>query len=110
MRRITSAEASTNAGELEIDHGGAIAVDTEQLREVGARLCTVASRFAEAREAVGRAQALLSSSAQADPQVDLGALRRSGERVGMLGAEIENAGTGTLLMADAFEVVELRAQ
>lgn len=110
MREFARAQGSSGAGDLEIEHGGAIAVDTEQLREVGARLRTVSARYEEARDALVRAGALIASSADPSSRVDVDALRRSGERVGELAAEIENACTGTLLMADAFEVVELRAQ
>ena len=95
---------------VEIEHGGAIAVDTEQLRHVGSRMRTVAMQYEEARAAIARAGALLASAPEAAPQVDIGAVHRSGERIGALRAELEDAGAGTLLMADAFEVVELRAQ
>lgn len=97
-------------GGLSIDHGGAIAVDTAELRDLGARMRAVASGYDHARTAVRRAHGLLSSSPDAGSRVDVGALQRSGERIGDLCAEIENACTGTLVMADAFEVVELRAQ
>ncbi|PRB18548.1 hypothetical protein [Microbacterium sp. MYb62] len=110
MSVSASARASAGDEDLEIDHGGAIAVDTEQLRELGARLRRLAWRYEEAREAIDRALALVSSSAETALHVDVGALQRSGERLGALQAEIENACTGTLLMADAFEVVELRAR
>lgn len=95
---------------LSIDHGGAIAVDTEQLRDVEARMREVASRYGEAHAAIVRTQLLLGSASGAHPQVDVGALRRSGERVGALQADMDDACTGVLLMADAFEVIELRAQ
>jgi hypothetical protein len=95
---------------VEIGHGGAIAVDTEQLRHVGSRMRTVAMQYEEACAAIARAGAVLASAPEVAPQVDIGALHRSGERIGALRAELEEAGAGTLLMADAFEVVELRAQ
>lgn len=95
---------------LEIGHGGVITVDTEQLREVGSRMRSVAMQCEEARASIARAGALLASAPEAAPQVDIGALHRGGERIGVLGAELEDACAGTLLMADAFELVELRAQ
>lgn len=98
------------AGGVDIDYGGAIGVDTDQLRDVGARMLTVAAQYGDVRAAIGRAQAHIASAPQAFPRVDVGALQRSGERAGALAAEVESACTGTLLMADAFEVVELRAQ
>lgn len=98
------------AGGPSIDHGGVIAVDTEQLRHVGARMRAVASQYESARAAVDRAHALVVSAPAVFPQVDSGALRRSSEQLGVLHAEMEEACAGTLLMADVFEVVELRAQ
>ena len=110
MMGAARAHDASVAGGLEIDHGGAIAIDTEQLREVGAHLRTVAARYEEARDSVVTAAEAISSSDAPALRVDIGALRLSGERIGGLAAEIENACTGTLLMADAFELVELRAQ
>lgn len=95
---------------LDIEHGGVIAVDTEQLRDVGSRIRTVVMQCEEARTAIVRAGALLASAPEAAPQVDIGALHRSGEGVEALRVELDDARAGTLLMADAFEVVELRAQ
>ncbi|NJI58126.1 hypothetical protein HCX50_01645 [Microbacterium oxydans] len=95
---------------LDIEHGGVIAVDTEQLRDVGSRIRTVVMQCEEARTAIVRAGALLASAPEAAPQVDIGALHRSGEGVEALRVELDDARAGILLMADAFEVVELRAQ
>jgi hypothetical protein len=110
MSVIVGGGGSAGDGGLSIDHGGAIAVDTGQLRDLGARMRSVASQYDQACVAVRRARALISSSPEAGSQVDVGALERSGIRIGELCVEIENACMGTLVMADAFEVVELRAQ
>ena len=109
MSGVVRAGADSADG-LDIDYGGAIAVDTEQLRDVGARMRAVAAQYEEARDSVRRAQALISVDPSAAPQLDVGALRRNGERLAALQAELEDACSGTLLMADAFEVVELRAR
>lgn len=95
---------------LEIGHGGAIAVDTGQLRDVGSRMRGVAERYEDARSAVVRAQEVILSAPAACPQVDVNALAASAERLGALGVELLDACIGTELMADAFEVVELRAE
>lgn len=95
---------------LDIEHGGVIAVDTEQLRDVGSRIRTVVMQCEEARTAIVRAGALLASAPEVAPQVDIGALHRSGEGVEALRVELDDARAGILVMADAFEVVELRAQ
>lgn len=98
------------SGELEIDHGGAIAVDTDQLRDVGARMAAIVSHYDEARAAIESAYAAIDATPALREHVDTAALRVSGERVRALSTEIEEASAGTLLMADAFEVVELRAE
>ncbi|WP_226534043.1 hypothetical protein [Microbacterium paraoxydans] len=95
---------------LEIGHGGAIAVDTGQLRDLGSRLRGVAERYEETRAAVLRAQEAILSAPAACPEVDVNALGVSVERLGALRAELDDACVGTELMADAFEVVELRAE
>lgn len=110
MTAMVGAGAQAPAGELDIAHGGAIAVDTEQLRDVGARMRTMASQYEQAHAQIGRVRALIASTPGASEQVDTAALHRSGERIDALRVEIENACTGTQLMADAFEVVELRAR
>jgi len=97
------------SGELEIDHGGAIAVDTEQMRDVGARVMALTSHFDDARAAIERACHVAASSSLAG-QVDTAALSSCATRIVELRTETEDAATGTLLMADAFEVVELSAE
>jgi hypothetical protein len=97
------------SGDLDIRHGGAIAVDTDALRDVGTRLAAVGGRFDDARAAVVRAHAVVVE----DPgltAVDAAALSAAGERAAVLREECADAAEGTLLMADAFELVELRAQ
>lgn len=97
------------SGGLDIHHGGAIAVDTAALRDVGTRLAAVGVRFDDARAAIARAHGAVT----ADPRlasVDAVALATSGGCAVALGDECADAAAGTLLMADAFELVELRAQ
>ncbi len=97
------------SGDLDIHHGGAIAVDTAALRDVGTRLAAVGVRFDDARAAIARAHGAVT----ADPglaSVDAVALATSGGSAVALGDECADAAAGTLLMADAFELVELRAQ
>lgn len=95
---------------LQIDHGGAIAVDTEVLRDIGSRVLALAAGLDDAQEAIRRAQRIVAITPMLLERVDVGALRWSAERVGALLTETQEAGAATLLMADAFEVVELRAQ
>lgn len=95
---------------LEIDHGGAIAVDTGQLRDVGAGMRAVTAKYEEARDAVGRALRTIAAQPSACPHLDVAALQRSDEHLGALRTELDSACTGVMLMADAFEVVEQRAR
>lgn len=65
------------SGDLDIHHGGAIAVDTAALRDVGMRLAAVGVRFDDARAAIARAHGAVT----ADPglaSVDAVALATSG--------------------------------
>ncbi|KJQ52862.1 hypothetical protein [Microbacterium sp. SA39] len=98
------------SGGLEIDHGGAIAVDTEAMRDVGTRISGVASHLEEARAEIRRAHTAITSTPGFSERVDTAELQACGERVGELRAEVEESSAATLLMADAFEVVELRAE
>lgn len=95
--------------DLEIRHGGAIAVDTDEFRAVGRRLEAVGAQLEGAREAIVRACGVVLGD-RGLASVDAGALAANGEQAADLAGECLDAATGTLLMADAFEVVELRAQ
>ncbi len=98
------------SGELEIDHGGAIAVDTEQIRAFGARIATLATPFEEARAAIRRALDVIVCTLSLADEVGTGVLQTSAAKIDGMRIDAEDAGVKTLLMADAFEVVELRAE
>ena len=95
---------------LDIRHGGVIAVDTEALREVARRLDGVAAQVSEARAAVGRAQATVLEHSGFDARVDVVAMMAGGDRLATVRDELEDASASTMLMADVYEVVELRAE
>ncbi|KJL30242.1 lipase chaperone [Microbacterium oxydans] len=96
--------------DLDIRHGGAIAVDTEALRDVGHRLAMLATGFDDAWAAVRRAHGFIVDAGGFGGAVDLAALAAGGERIGGVCEQTRDAGAGTLLMADVYEVVELRAE
>lgn len=96
--------------DLDIRYGGAIAVDTEDLRDVGRRLGVLVTRLHDAEDAVARAYGALAEARGFAGEVPLVQLRASGDRIGSLGQETRDASSGTFVMADAYEVVELRAQ
>lgn len=96
--------------DLDITHGGAIAVDTEVLRDVGVRIAVVAERLADTQGSIRRAHGIIVDAPGLGAQLDTVALRASADRVDELQRRCEEASVGTLLMADAYELVELRAQ
>lgn len=96
--------------DLDIRYGGAISVDTEVLRDIGGRLASVAGSLADGAAAAGTAHALLMGSAACREWDGFDALGRSRARLDELRLTAETTSASTLLMADAYEVVELRAQ
>lgn len=98
------------SGDLDIRYGGAIAVDTEVLRDIGGRLANAAGSLAEGAVAAGHAYALLIGSTACRSWSGFDALGRSRARLDELRLTAETTAASTLLMADAYEVVELRAQ
>lgn len=96
------------SGELEIDHGGVIAVDSDQLRDVGQRVMALASMYADARASIERAHDIISGLPTLGGHVYLDGLRVNGQRAEELRVDAEKAGAATLLTADVFHVVELR--
>lgn len=95
---------------LTIDHGGAIAVDPDVLRDVAHRIDAVASRYDDARSAIMRAHRIIVDTPGFSEHVDTVGLWASGERVARLHSECQETAESTLLMADAYEYVELRAE
>ncbi|MGH8954811.1 MAG: hypothetical protein ACRDVF_07300 [Microbacterium sp.] len=95
---------------LTIDHGGAIAVDPDVLRDVAHRIDAVASRYDDARSAIMRAHRIIVDSPGFSEHVDTVGLWASGEHVARLRSECQETAESTLLMADAYEYVELRAE
>lgn len=96
--------------DLDVRYGGAISVDTEALRSVGSSLASVAASVREAWGAASRAHVLLMGSAACREWSGFDAMGRSGGRLREIHLVLEDAASSTLLMADAYEVVELRAQ
>uniref|UniRef100_UPI0025D770E6 hypothetical protein n=1 Tax=uncultured Microbacterium sp. TaxID=191216 RepID=UPI0025D770E6 len=95
---------------LTIDHGGAIAVDPDVLRDIAHRIDAVASRYDDARSAIMRAHRIIVDSPGFSEHVDTVGLWASGEHVARLRSECQETAESTLLMADAYEYVELRAE
>ncbi|BDZ40067.1 hypothetical protein [Microbacterium suwonense] len=98
------------SGELNITSGGAVKVDSEAFRAVGRRLGAVAGRMREAADATRRAAHVLSHLSPSVGHIDVGSIRSCADRLERRSAEADSDATGTQLMADVFEVVELRAE
>lgn len=95
---------------LTIDHGGAISVDPDVLRDVARRIDDVASRYDDARSAILRAHRIIVDTPGFTAHVDTVGLWASGQHVARLHSECQETAGSTLLMADAYEYVELRAE
>ncbi|WP_372968419.1 hypothetical protein [Microbacterium sp.] len=95
---------------LTIDHGGAIAVDPDALRDVARRIEGVAARYDDARSALMRAHRVILDTPGFSAQVDTGELWSSRQRLARLHSDCQDTATSALLMADTYEYVELRAE
>lgn len=97
---------------LSIDHGGAISVDPAALRAVGSRMDAATADYEVAVGALTRAHRIIVDTPGFSAQVDTVGLWAAGRGVARLLTECRESAAGTLLMADAYEYVELmvRAQ
>ncbi|MEV7610369.1 hypothetical protein AB0N61_12890 [Microbacterium sp. NPDC089320] len=95
---------------LTIDHGGAISVDPDVLRDVARRIDAVASRCDDAHSAIMRAHRIIVDTPGFSAHVDTVGLWSSGEHMARLHSQCQESAESTLLMADAYEYVELRAE
>ncbi|MFS0853571.1 hypothetical protein [Microbacterium sp. 179-I 3D4 NHS] len=96
--------------DLEIRYGGAISVDTEVLRDVGRKVASVAHSLSDAWGKASTAHTLLSFSSACRDWPSLPTLGVAVMHVEGLREDLESTAAAVLLMADAYEVVELRAQ
>lgn len=92
-------------GDLEIRHGGVVAVDTETLRAVTRRLESLATRVAEASTQLAAAMARAADDARWDSLAVPAIVRGSGEVTDTCRSMAADLGR----MADVYEYVELRA-
>lgn len=96
--------------DLDISHGGAIAVDPDALRPVADAMVALAPKFADAASAVRRAHGHLVNMPMASTRVDTVALWASADRAEALQEECRTAGENVQLMADVYELVERRTE
>ncbi|MEV7632700.1 hypothetical protein AB0N64_09850 [Microbacterium sp. NPDC089318] len=98
------------SGDLQITAGGAIAVDPGQMREVADRMAATAGRMTAAADELRRAHRTLSQTWGGETRVDLGGLWATAQRLADDGEALSRDATGTGIMADAFELADLRAR
>ncbi|WP_314650507.1 hypothetical protein [uncultured Microbacterium sp.] len=98
------------SGGVDVDYGGAIAVDTEVLRDLGRRMLSAAASMRDAEGGAVAAHLELTLSTPGREWVGYSALAADAIALRTLGGDIEADAAGVLLMADAYEVVELHAQ
>ncbi|KDA05246.1 hypothetical protein DC31_03455 [Microbacterium sp. CH12i] len=96
--------------DVNITHGGAISVDPDALRAVANGMNLVAVKFTDAVSAIGNAYRIIVDEPGFSDRIDTVALWASSQRTGQLHDECQLAAENTLLMADVFELVELKAQ
>lgn len=95
--------------DITITSGGAIAVDSSQLRDIAARLGDTSRRLGDARDHLVRARSELAGAPDVQQRVGDAGISACIGRLDQLGHQLDKASKGVVLMADTFEVVELRA-
>ncbi|WP_424936939.1 MULTISPECIES: alpha/beta hydrolase [Bacteria] len=90
---------------LDISHGGALAVDTAELRMVAVRLRRLVREVEEARDDLRAAR-----GAADEARLDLDGVTMAVHRLDGIRETLSAAARGTELMAEAYEIVELRAR
>ncbi|MGL3150090.1 hypothetical protein ACSS7Z_06970 [Microbacterium sp. A82] len=98
------------SGSVTITHGGAIAVDPEALRSVSRRLLAIVPTLIEASSAARTAYGHVLNMPGVRPRVNMDALWASADRAEAMSQQCQMAAENTLLMADVYELVELKAE
>lgn len=93
-----------------IDHGGAISVDPDALRTIARRIDLAATRCEVAAESLASAHRIIVDTPGFTEYVDTVALWAAGHGASRLFEECLETAESTMLMADAYEYVELKAQ
>ncbi|MEJ6555956.1 hypothetical protein PQI51_13090 [Microbacterium esteraromaticum] len=95
---------------VEITGGGAIAVDPDEMRAVADRMAATAARLSAAADDLRRAHHTLSSTWSAGGRVDAGGLWATAQHTAEDADELAGDARGTAIMADAFELADLRSE
>ncbi|WP_309127054.1 hypothetical protein [Microbacterium sp.] len=95
---------------MTITSGGQIAVDSGAVRDIGRRLRDVGARLADACDLMRRAGHALSQAPHVEQSVGITGITASAGRLSDLAPVVDQIAQGCEVMADTFELVELRAQ
>lgn len=93
------------ADEIDISHGGVIAVDTEVLREASGRIRVLGEEMVAAEHDLRRASAVLHGTS-----VELDGLDVHATTLSVVAEQLATAAHGTAFLADAYDIAEIRAQ
>lgn len=93
---------------LDITSGGAISVDSSMVRDIGRRLGQIAVRLHEAADLVQRAAATCAQTPDIARMVGTGGMTGCAHRLVGMADEARDDANGVEVMADTFELVELR--
>ncbi|UNK70981.1 hypothetical protein [Microbacterium sp. H1-D42] len=94
--------------DLNITSGGAISVDSSMVREIGRRLGQVSAHLEDASHLVRRAGATCAQVPALAATVGTGAMVACAQRLASMADETRSDVHGVEVMADTFELVELR--
>lgn len=98
------------SGDLNITSGGAVSVDSEAFRAIGDRLSRAADTVRDAGEKARRASRLLALRPSLPGLIDPWEIGACGDRLERIADEMRQDAAGMRMMADVFELVELRAE
>lgn len=98
------------SGDLNISAGGAICVDPEALRAAADRMSSAAARLQDCADLAWRGHAMLRQVPDAAVGGHLDGLASDARTVQALSDELTDDADGTRVMADAFELADLRAR
>ncbi|MBY6061733.1 hypothetical protein [Microbacterium esteraromaticum] len=95
---------------LEITSGGAIAIDSSMVREIGRGLGQVGRHLEDAADLARRARATIVQAPALAAAVGTGGIDACAQRLMTLAEQTRMHAHGTEMMADTFELVELRTR
>ncbi|UJP09657.1 ESX-1 secretion-associated protein [Microbacterium sp. KUDC0406] len=107
---LTAHEVLAERSELQIHSGGAIAVDTDDMRSVAVQLDAVASGLGTVTAALSRAWHAVSTSPGIRARIDVGGFGDRATHLDQVRDDVVDHADRVRLMADAFEYADLRAR